>query len=630
MISDLKYRSEIKNLGDKFFNQKFNIPIYQRLYVWQDEQVKTLIEDLLSAYNHNDKHIYYLGSVVVVENGGAYDLIDGQQRFTTLKILRELLGDTTLTLTFSARDNVWEEFKMEQSNNADIQRMINAKKNLSEIINNRKTDIKNFLKYIQDQVQLVITFVPQNTDLNKLFELINGRGEQLLQHEILKAKILKFIKDDYSKYGKIWDICANMDNHIENNIKESLLKKDKYEPITWKDYFDEFRNLDFQKLIAVLKKDEIRATESFTISEILSVEGKNGGFKDAKTVSVSDDGTRYLPIISFPTFLLYVLESFKSKENIQEKIEFKDKNLVKIFEKKLLHSLDGENEEDAKNKVKDFICHLFEFRKKFDMWIIRDKKDSGDNSNETEHKIIKLDKLHNDSTVSRQINVLEDSNNLALLQSMLYHAHTRQTQEWIIPFINNVTDKPNENLLVLKKIDDYLYSNIGANKTILERANDFTTDNCSIDCSKIIKKLKQIPDNYHEFSHYWFYKMDWIIWDLSDKKDERKDFKFTARNSIEHISPQNPQDENKEEDKVSEKYLHSFGNLFLISGSDNSSVGSEGFKTKISKFVLDKKVKNLKLLLIKDFEYWGDRGTVKHLYNCLQLVKTYYAQEVQK
>ena len=69
-------------------NYFFNIPIYQRLYVWEDAQINTLMEDISTAFE-DGKEIFFLGGVLVVENedmdnGTIFDLIDGQQRFTTL------------------------------------------------------------------------------------------------------------------------------------------------------------------------------------------------------------------------------------------------------------------------------------------------------------------------------------------------------------------------------------------------------------------------------------------------------------------------------------------------------------------------------------------------------------------
>lgn len=96
---------------------EFNIPIYQRLYVWTEEQVKTLFEDLHTAYTAK-KDLYYIGGIITVKNAlkqNLYDLVDGQQRFTTLWLLsnelkRDLLSFTyngkNLRLQFSIRENV--------------------------------------------------------------------------------------------------------------------------------------------------------------------------------------------------------------------------------------------------------------------------------------------------------------------------------------------------------------------------------------------------------------------------------------------------------------------------------------------------------------------------------------------
>jgi uncharacterized protein with ParB-like and HNH nuclease domain len=69
---------------------RFNIPIYQRLYVWGEDQVLTLLNDLANAYERGGD-IFFLGGTLLVEQhvkeGRCFDLIDGQQRFTTLWLL---------------------------------------------------------------------------------------------------------------------------------------------------------------------------------------------------------------------------------------------------------------------------------------------------------------------------------------------------------------------------------------------------------------------------------------------------------------------------------------------------------------------------------------------------------------
>ena len=68
----------------------FNVPIYQRLYVWGEDQVLTLLNDLVNAYERGED-LFFLGGTLLVEQesgrGRHFDLIDGQQRFTTLWML---------------------------------------------------------------------------------------------------------------------------------------------------------------------------------------------------------------------------------------------------------------------------------------------------------------------------------------------------------------------------------------------------------------------------------------------------------------------------------------------------------------------------------------------------------------
>ena len=86
-----------QNLNNVFSNNYFfEIPMYQRPYSWEEEQVSALLDDLLKAKERDDKSPYFLGSIVLVKNEGnpQSDVIDGQQRLTTIAmlfcVLREL------------------------------------------------------------------------------------------------------------------------------------------------------------------------------------------------------------------------------------------------------------------------------------------------------------------------------------------------------------------------------------------------------------------------------------------------------------------------------------------------------------------------------------------------------------
>lgn len=70
----------------------YQIPDYQRMYSWKDEEVSQLWDDIYEAYKNNeeDEEIdsnYFLGSLIVIQKELAEDVVDGQQRLTTLMIL---------------------------------------------------------------------------------------------------------------------------------------------------------------------------------------------------------------------------------------------------------------------------------------------------------------------------------------------------------------------------------------------------------------------------------------------------------------------------------------------------------------------------------------------------------------
>ncbi|WP_326516669.1 DUF262 domain-containing protein [Ligilactobacillus murinus] len=75
----------------KIFSEEFDyrIPPYQRPYSWTTDEVATLFDDLLDFYQNEKEDNYFLGSIVLIkeEDEATADVIDGQQRLTTLSIL---------------------------------------------------------------------------------------------------------------------------------------------------------------------------------------------------------------------------------------------------------------------------------------------------------------------------------------------------------------------------------------------------------------------------------------------------------------------------------------------------------------------------------------------------------------
>ena len=107
-------------------NDKYIVPIYQRNYAWDNDEIKQLINDIndtIDNPNSNDKH-YYLGTLIVNKqkgNSNLYEVIDGQQRLTTLYLLKKFLDkeikkenfdEKADKLQFEARDKYKRTFQL--------------------------------------------------------------------------------------------------------------------------------------------------------------------------------------------------------------------------------------------------------------------------------------------------------------------------------------------------------------------------------------------------------------------------------------------------------------------------------------------------------------------------------------
>jgi len=252
-----KFKTEKYTL-EKLVDSRFIIPSYQRPYVWGKEQIDKLLSDFHEAFSRNDMH-YYIGTVLLyeqkTENNTIYQLIDGQQRFTTLWLaavsFKLLNADSEIEEFLKVGDELRLDFAIRKQIKLYMQALLkNEKKQYSDdkikedeyltkiaeavtiIIGKIKNirlenrqDLKSFGNYIYKHIHFVVNTVPEDTDLNKLFSVINNSGIQLEQSDILKSLLLKKIKTEKPFYSRIWEACENMSNFFERNVKQ-LFPKD--------------------------------------------------------------------------------------------------------------------------------------------------------------------------------------------------------------------------------------------------------------------------------------------------------------------------------------------------------------------------------------------------------------------
>ena len=215
LVTELRIISAGENIFDS--DIEYTIPLYQRAYAWEDKQLIQLVEDISDV---SDDANYYIGSLIVSRQGNKFEVVDGQQRLTSLYLLLNCLGvDVKNTLTFACRDksnytlkNI-KEILLENRSKLDMERIESSIQRglsiLTEELNKPEYDKADLLKKLE-KVVLYRIEVPENTDLNRYFEIMNTRGEQLEQHDILKATLMSYLPDDLDKavFAKIWDACS--------------------------------------------------------------------------------------------------------------------------------------------------------------------------------------------------------------------------------------------------------------------------------------------------------------------------------------------------------------------------------------------------------------------------------------
>jgi hypothetical protein len=129
------------------------------------------------------------------------------------------------------------------------------------------------------------------------------------------------------------------------------------------------------------------------------------------------------------------------------------------------------------------------------------------------------------------------------------------------------------------------------------------------------------------FHHYWFYKLEYLLWKNWDKNDNKiKQFRITSKNSIEHVFPQNHEFGNKLENTESD-WLNSFGNLGLLSVGENSSYKNQDVRKKKVDFDNKQTYDSLKLAKIyssSNINSWGTENIKQHQQEMITTLQHHY------
>jgi hypothetical protein len=643
----------------------FTIPLYQRPYVWGDEQIRVLLEDIRRAFEDDDD-VLFLGNILLIEREAdsvqtgresvrCFEVVDGQQRLTTLWLLCHVwrhdlegflrvnaAGGTILRLTFAIRDDIKRFFeslsqqadKTEFSDKEVVGRMLGVidrakaiapDPGLGEVGAACAKTRRRLAEYVFRRVKFVVTVVPQQTDLNKLFEVINSRGEQLQHHEILKARMLAGLPDpERASYGAVWDMCADMDSYWEDVLaKRTAQTKEKIAELCDGNLF-----LSAPAVRELLGKSGEGRGALRSLKEILvnadgcpsDVRANETSGERSRSRGESENDEQVQSILDFPRFLLHVLRIWLWERGKPDLQHVADRKLLALFGE---HFFPDKPPEDD---IRSFIDLLWRLRVLWDQYFIkRVTQEKG------AHLIKKLSSHKNRALALDRMEEPEAYRPLSLLQSMLYHSQDITTQYWVTPLLGYLHQNDEAGTMAvfeyLRRLDNSLFGTSDG-RTLAQRTRAIM-DNVW-PCVELALEKTIAPEEPLgvAFPHYWFYKLEFVLWYewwLGDRKGEPtgKDYRMTAKNSVEHISPRTPQE--TDTNRVA-KALDCFGNLALVSRSINSEYGNLPFTEKKARFINRNqgRVDSLKMALIYQHTEWNDDLAFAHQNDMIRRLQAYY------
>lgn len=537
MVNESEIKSEKILVKDIFSTMWFRIPEYQRPYIWSRDEVNELLDDLTFASKDKPNHEYFLGSFVFQSkkanshSGQEYDendLLDGQQRMTTLLMLFACMRDLTHDpeakkdcqnsiyqkgsqyrnipernrLVFAIRETVQDfvdtfvkeedgttktqelEKLAAKTDDTSVQNMARAILEIRSFFDDLEHDIKPeaLLKFLLNKVLFIYVATQDLEDAFRLFTILNDRGVPLRNSDILKSLNLGELEKETDKirYAKLWEEA------------ESELGED----------FDRF--LNYLRTILVKEKARLGLLQEFE-DKIYSPKEKEKATGEKKPALLKKGKETFQLVERYLKHYNVVLGGGNYD---QTDGSFKFDNLIKVM-------LTGLPSTDW---VPPLLCYFDKF-----------------GHNQLLEFLIKLD--------------------------------NKFSADWIGQY--TPTERIDNMNTVIKAVE-------GAStpKAL------FATDCFAIDSDSFARAVDGAVYG-KKFTRYLLLKLDYFYQDQSS----RMTFETL---SVEHVLPQNPEDSSQWNSDFTEdekkEWTHKLGNLVLITRAKNSSQGRLDYKAKRTRY----------------------------------------------
>ena len=260
----------------------FGIDYYQREYRWKRKQLQELVDDLYGHFSQTyspgttleKQSKYFLGSIVISKTGDVRNIVDGQQRITTLTLILIYLNHLQkgisepvegLPRLIYAQEPDGKKFKLDIEERNDcmsallagetfnpeghpsdsVRNLVERYNDLSEVFPESLPDdeLRMFIWWVIRNVKLIEITASDDGDAYTIFETMNDRGLSLTPTDMLKGYLLANIED------------ANKRHEANNLIKNYLTKFGEHGENTESDFFKAWLRSQYAKKIRERKKE---------------------------------------------------------------------------------------------------------------------------------------------------------------------------------------------------------------------------------------------------------------------------------------------------------------------------------------------------------------------------------------
>ena len=553
-------------------HKTLSIPIYQRLFVWGEAQIDTLLNDLWNASSKNKDKDYYLGVITVHENDSQqWEIVDGQQRLTFLTLLGCLLKKKN-----SEGQAKWKDFVFSGDGRKELRLFFHGRpedrKDIFDYANDSSSDFTNsafarfaerfsvfangkgeegcssFSEYCFQHAAFLVNELPMTygpDELNLYFEKMNSTGRQLTPLEVVKGKW-------FSSYAARWNACMNFDKRFVKGESETC--------------------------------GEGRSERSLTLHELLD-RNESSTVATGSTAAIDPPESSKCRLVMRDEILaLHVLRLYTKNEVIL----FNRDTLIDTFNK--VFSAQNAN-------AKAFIEELEKYRKWIDENIIYLEEDGG----QYEYKFRSEANTKNDEDEEKT-----DLKCMKQFQAMMYAA-SGDSQKWVVEayselkgdkltfdFLRHLDAKSHvldsSSLSYLKKIDRYWFWKLDF---LLWEKCCFINERTAED-----KDYSVSIGTGNEQLTFHFNKKE---------INALRTYKFRRNISIEHLHPQSKENDGWGRRDDPQAPMHQFGNLAMISVDANSAQSDDGIGTKFGRvqdWINNGRLESIKMLLM--FKLCGD------------------------